>query len=215
MTRPTLLDLFCAAGGAAMGYYLAGFDVLGVDIRPQPRYPFPFVQADAMTYPLDGFDVLTGSPPCHDHTSITAVTGVPDGTGWMLDATIERFRETGKPYVVENVERADMPGSLTLCGSEFGLRAGGRILRRHRRFTSNVFLMGAGGCHCRGHEVGGVYGNGGGGVQTRGHKFTIKDAREAMGIDWMTTREICLAIPPAYTRHIGEQLIEALRVQPV
>jgi DNA (cytosine-5)-methyltransferase 1 len=205
VTRPRLLDLFCGAGGASMGYYRAGFDVVGVDIKRQRHYPFTFVRADAMTYPLDGFDVVAGSPPCRDHSPLAYVHG-DAGTAWMLHATVERLRAWGGPWVVENVAGADLPGSLTLCGSEFGLRAAGRTLRRHRQFASSVFLMGAGGCHCRGHDIGGVYGHGGG-ATGRGFKFAKGPASEAMGIDWMSTRELAQAIPPVMTEHIGEQLL--------
>jgi DNA (cytosine-5)-methyltransferase 1 len=209
MTRPRLLDLFCCAGGAAAGYHRAGFDVVGVDIEPQPRYPFEFVQADAMTFPLDGFDVVHASPPCQDHSSLAAVSG-PHGTGWMLTATLERLAAAGVPYVVENVEGADMPGSLILCGTEFGLRSGGRWLKRHRRFLSNVWLYGAGGCHCKNRPIGGVYGTGGAGQNTRGFRFHRTDAATAMGIDWMTVRQLSQAIPPAYTEFIGEQILTHL-----
>lgn len=204
-----LLDLFCGAGGAAVGYHRAGFDVVGVDINPQPRYPFTFVQADAVTYPLDRFDAVHASPPCQDHSSLAHLAGSHD-TGWMLRATVERLAAWGGPWVVENVVGADLPGALRLCGSEFGLRSGRRLLRRHRLFASNVFLMGAGGCHCRGHLIGGVYGQGSGIRNKRGFQLTLAPAREAMGIDWMTRRELSQAIPPAMTQHIGEQLARAL-----
>jgi DNA (cytosine-5)-methyltransferase 1 len=130
------------------------------------------------------------------------------GTAWMLDATIERLRQWGRPWVVENVASADMPDSLTLCGASFGLSVDGYTLRRHRRFTSSAFLLGPG-CACSARTLG-VYGNGGTGRQRRGTKATIRQARTIMGIPWMTTAEISQAIPPAYTEHIGHQLIEAL-----
>lgn len=116
MTRPRLLDLFCCEGGASKGYADAGFEVIGVDIEPQPNYPYEFHQADAMTYPLDGFDAYAASPPCTGHSTMASVGGFrgSHGTEWMLHATIERLAATGKPYVVENVAGADMPGALTL-----------------------------------------------------------------------------------------------------
>ena len=92
MTRPRLLDLFCGAGGAAMGYHRAGFDAVGVDNRPQPRYPFAFVQADAMTFPLDGYDAIHASPPCQDHSVTQNFTTARHGSGWMLAATRGRSR---------------------------------------------------------------------------------------------------------------------------
>lgn len=204
-----LLDLFCGAGGAAMGYHLAGFEVVGVDVRRQPRYPFEFVEGDATTFPLDGFDVLTGSPPCNDHSDLASIGG-SHGTGWMLAHTIERFRATGRPYVVENVDSADLPGELVLCGTQFGLRSGRRWLKRHRRFASNVLLMAPGRCTCSGRPIGGVYGTGGEQRTGRGYKFNDAGRREAMGIDWMTRAELSQAIPPAYTRFVGEQLLSHL-----
>jgi DNA (cytosine-5)-methyltransferase 1 len=207
--RPRLLDLFCGAGGASMGYHQAGFEVVGVDIEPQPRYPFEFHQADAITFPLDGFDVLAGSPPCNDHSSLSTVVGC-HGTAWMLAATVGRFRDAGLPYVVENVDRADLPGELVLCGTQFGLRSGGRWLKRHRRFASNVFLLAPGPCTCSGRPIGGVYGTGG--RQTTGgrYKFSRAERPVAMGIDWMSHAELAQAIPPAYTQFVGEQLIASL-----
>lgn len=176
MIRPLLLDLYCGAGGASVGYHRAGFDVVGVDHRPQPRYPFEFYQADALIlmddlldgwptsgfasgYMLDEFAAIHASPPCQDHSPLRSVAG-EHGTGWMLEATRARLRESGLPYVIENVEAAAMPGSLVLCGTEFGLASGDRWLRRHRRFESNVFLLGAGGCQCsRPTPPTGVYGD--------------------------------------------------------
>ena len=214
MTRPRLLDLFCGAGGAAAGYMAAGFDVTGVDITDQPRYPFTFHRADAMTFPLDGFDAVHASPPCHDHSTLAHFTG-PDGTADLLRATMDRLAGLDVPWVVENVAGADMPGSLVLCGTEFGLCTPfrGRVywLRRHRRFASNVWLYGAGGCNCAGRLIGGVYGNGGAGKFGRGFKLDRAASGAALGIDWMNRREISQAIPPAYTEFIGEQLLTALR----
>jgi DNA (cytosine-5)-methyltransferase 1 len=207
--RPRLLDLFCGEGGAAYGYALAGFDVAGVDIKPQPRYPFEFHQADATTWPLDGYDAVHASPPCQDHSSTKSFAGPRHGTGWMLPATIERLAVSGLLYVVENVEGADMPGSLTLCGSEFGLGAEGRTLKRHRRFVSNVFLMGAGGCTCSGRPIGGVYGHGA--QRGRGYGYAKTAAAEAMGMPWATRDGLSQAIPPAYTRFIGDQLMAHLQ----
>ena len=195
-----------------MGYHRAGFDVVvGVDNRPQPRYPFEFHQADAMTFPLDGFDAIHASPPCQDHSPLSALVG-EHGTGWLLSATRGRLYASGRPWVIENVDGADMPGALTLCGTEFGLYANSRYLRRHRQFEANFPLWGAGGCSCQRARIGGVYGNGGGGSMTRGFKFSKSEAATAMGIDWMTQAELSQAIPPAYTQFIGEQLLAHLKL---
>jgi DNA (cytosine-5)-methyltransferase 1 len=216
VNRPRLLDLFCGAGGAAMGYHRAGFDVTGVDIEPMPRYPFEFVRADAMTYPLGGFDAIHASPPCHEHSALNAVNRIDYDTGWMLAATRERLRANGAPWVMENVPGARMVNPLKLCGSELGLTAlmpgcGTVWLRRHRLFESSVFLFGAGGCSCSGKATVGVYGHGAGGsgVRVRG-PGTAQASREVMGIDWMIRDELDEAIPPAYTQFIGEQLHAAL-----
>lgn len=215
--RPRLLDLFCGAGGCSVGYHRAGFDVTGVDINPMPNYPFDFVQADAMTFPLDGFDAIHASPPCHDHSAL-AVLHPAHGTAWMLPATRDRLRASGVPWVIENVPGADMPGAITFCGTEFGLRTvrDGKEywLRRHRLFEASFHLWGAGGCHCYRRQTVGVYGGGpGGSKMRRGRSLamtgpgTARASREVMGIDWMNRRELDQAIPPAYTQFIGEQLL--------
>lgn len=233
-----LLDLFCGAGGASVGYHRAGFDVVGVDINPQPRYPFEFVQADAMLllddlldgwptsgfaagYTLDGFDAIHASPPCQDHSPLRSVAG-EHGTGWMLDATRSRLRASGLPYVIENVEAARLPGSLVLCGTEFGLRtSGGRWLRRHRRFESGTFLVGAGGCMCAGASTPptGVYGDLARNDRRVQHskrgdvmmRAGVATARALLDCPWMDGPELSQAIPPAYTEFIGEQLMAAIR----
>lgn len=211
-----LLDLFCNEGGASAGYARAGFHVEGVDRVPQPGYPFTFHLGDATEWPLDGYDVVVASPPCKDHNDLAKQSG-GDGTGWMLRHTIDRLTAWGGPWVVENVGRAHMPGSLVLCGTEFGLGAVSdgkyRHLKRHRQFLSNVPLMGAGGCSCAGRSIGGVYGTGGGGPMTRGHKFRVAEARQAMGIPWASSMEtLSQAIPPAYTEFIGEQIMAYLNI---
>ena len=133
---PRLLDLFSGAGGAAVGYHRAGFDVVGVDINPQPRYPFEHHQGDAMTWPLEGFDVVHASPPCQAYVTLA-------GDGWpdLIGPVLERLTAWGGPWVIENVPTAPIHG-LTICGQSFGLG-----VRRHRVFASNVFLMGPG-CAC-------------------------------------------------------------------
>lgn len=214
-----LLDLCSGGGGAGKGYHDAGFGVVGVDIEFQPDYPFTFIQADAMTFPLEGFDAYHSSPPCDDHSAL-AVVNAEKGTGWMLPATLERFAALDAPWVVENVEMADMPGAVTLCGTEFGLKArmddGREVwLKRHRKFRSNVWLWGAGGCNCHGKPIIGVYGGGAGGPRNGAGRGpgAARAAREVMGIGWMNRDQLDRAIPPAYTEYIGAQLLEHLAAE--
>src|SRR5688572_8297949 len=108
--RPRLLDLFCGAGGAAMGYHRAGFDVVGVDIRQQPRYPFEFHRADAMQYPIHGFDVVHASPPCQSYSR--AMRHLAKAKPMLIDAIRERLRDV-RVWVIENVEGAPMPTTST------------------------------------------------------------------------------------------------------
>jgi DNA (cytosine-5)-methyltransferase 1 len=197
--RPRLLDLFCGAGGAAMGYHRAGFDVTGVDIRPQPRYPFPFVQADAMTYPLDGWDVIHASPPCQDHMRSRMPGQQEHRTGWMLAATRDRLMASGARWILENVPGSQIRADYRLCGCLFGLPG----LRRDRWFETSwqAFELRAP-CYHTGRAVK-CYGGG----DRRGTDNTADRRREAMGIDWMTRDECAQAIPPAYTEYIGGQLM--------
>lgn len=224
--RPLLLDLFCNDGGAGEGYRLAGFDVTGVDLEPFGYPPGEFWQGDAIavleelvaTGEVSGHrpDVVHASPPCHDWTDLAALSGT-DGTGALLFRTRELLQAWGGPYVIENVEGAPLIGPLRLCGSEFDLWADcadgrRRQLRRHRLFESNVFLMGAGGCHHSGQPVG-VYGTGGGGPMTRGYKGNLIESRQAMGMPWASRASVSQAIPPAYTEHVGAQLLAAITDQ--
>lgn len=224
MGKPRLLDLFCCQGGAGTGYHRAGFDVVGVDIEPQPRYPFEFIQGDAVEYVRahgHEFDVIHASPPCQTFsiTKHTHTVEHPD----FLDATREALVESGKPYVIENVVGAPMRDPLMLCGSMFGLRATDLdgeplALRRHRLFESNVFLMPPGPCrHDPNILVGGVYS--GGPMQRDKHDkrggYTPKPSvrAELMGMDWASTYGLSQAIPPAYTEWLGAQLLEHIRTE--
>ena len=211
-----ILDLFCGAGGAAAGYHRAFPDaeIVGVDIADQPRYPFTFVQGDAMTYPTDGFDFIHASPPCQDHSTLHHTMPKAHGTAWMLEATIRRLIASGAAWVVENVEGAVMPGdvySIVLCGSSFGLR-----VRRHRRFATSQVVMAPPCQHYLQALTVDVTGHG---MQGREYKRrralglpmdTQQDRREAMGIDWMSRDELAQSIPPAYTEWIGRQFAETL-----
>jgi DNA (cytosine-5)-methyltransferase 1 len=211
VTRPRLLDLFCGAGGAAMGYHRAGFDVVGVDIKPQPHYPFEFHQADAMTFPLNGFDAYHGSPPCQSY-SVTASLHAAEYPK-LIEPLRERLRMTGLPYVIENVQGAPLRNWVRLCGSSFGLG-----VRRHRLFETSWLIMWPPTCaHYLQPEPIDVTGTGGPASRPAGQRGGIHrkprnlaHAREVMGIDWMTRPELSEAIPPAYSEYVGLQLLAAL-----
>jgi len=238
MTRPRLLDLFCGAGGAAMGYHRAGFDVVGVDIAPQPHYPFEFHQADAMTVLSDladkgcaitalgselhlaDFDAIHASPPCQTYSSITHTNGGQanrDNHPDLVDPVRSELQRIGLPWVMENVEGAPMSDVLMLCGSMFdlGLHPARKVyLKRHRLFEASLFLWPPAPCAHTGRALA-VYGHTGG--QSRrdggGAAFGSKSEwMDAMQIDWMNADMIAEAIPPAYTEWIGAQLLRALGV---
>ena len=203
-----VLDLFCGAGGASMGYHLAGFEVTGVDIKHGKRYPFNYVRKDVMDLPIDylrSFDLIHASPPCQTY-SITRNLRIAQGKQTTKLDLIEPVRkmliESGKPYVIENVMGAPLIDPVLLCGSAFGLK-----VRRHRLFESNTALKGTECNHkAQGRPVG-VYGSLNDEIPNGGKTATtIDEAKAAMGIDWMIWTEIVEAIPPAYTRYLGEQL---------
>jgi DNA (cytosine-5)-methyltransferase 1 len=212
MKKRRLLDLFCCAGGASAGYAQAGFEVVGVDIKPQPHYPFEFHQGDALTFPLDGFDAVAASPHCQGY-SITRHLHKDRAHPRQVEEVRERLRAWGGVYVIENVEGAPLlPGSMLLCGTMFpGLR-----VFRHRVFESNVYLLSPGDCqHGRrragSHRPGAPSVDGFCSVYGKGsHGVSKARAAEAMGIEWMTVAELAQAIPPAYTRYLGQQLLAAL-----
>jgi DNA (cytosine-5)-methyltransferase 1 len=208
-SRGRLLDLFCGAGGAAMGYHRAGFDVTGVDIQPMPRYPFTFVQADALEYVRahgHEFDVIHASPPCQDYSVMRNATGIRRER--LIDDVRAAVIATGKPSVIENVEGADLRGCVTtLCGTMFGLRA-----RRHRLFELNPpLLVLVPPCNCRngvrdGRLIGQMLSGKVAPGRTPRHGYTESQRREAIGVPWMTTMEARQAVPPAYTEFIGWRL---------
>jgi len=219
MTRPVLLDLFCGAGGAAMGYHMAGFDVVGVDIEPQPRYPFEFVQGDALKFAArygHEFDVIHASPPCQVYSRTRHIVDAQAAPVRervdMVDDTRRALEATGRPYVIENVPGAPLRSPILLCGMMFGLR-----VIRHRWFeVGRAFLLAP--PHPRHprrpltNSDGGYssFGHGAEYITVTGNNFLLSEAKEAMGIDWMLKREITQAIPPAYTRWIGLELIRVL-----
>lgn len=201
-TRPRLLDLFCGAGGCSVGYHRAGFDVVGVDIVPHPDYPYEFHQADAMTFPLDGFDAIHASPPCQAFTTARVIHGRAHVD--LLTPTRARLltEAPGVPYIIENVPGAPMRADFVLCGSMFGLRSEHGRLIRHRWFEVNwPHLPMVSACNHSGPTVS-VFGHG-------GHVYHgVSDWREVMGIDWMTRDDLAQAIPPAYTEFVGRQLLD-------
>ena len=200
-----LLDLFCKGGGAGMGYYHAGFtEVVGVDIEPQPHYPFDFVQADALTYPLDGFDVIHASPPCQSYCPLNAINKREYPR--LIDAMRERLVASGVPWVIENVKGAPMPFYVELCGQRFGLN-----VFRHRIFETSHLIFSPGRCSHRGLRAT----TSGGSVMAvySKQRGTLAQWQEAMGIDWMDKDELTEAIPPAYTEFIGRQLLAIIAAQ--
>jgi DNA (cytosine-5)-methyltransferase 1 len=217
--RPRLLDLFCGAGGAAMGYSRAGFDVVGVDIAPQPRYPFEFHQADALTFPLEGFDAIHASPPCQAYSVLTARWGAGRVASHpaLIAPMRERLEAAGVPWVIENVEtaRAELRSPILLCGTSFGLGAGRRELRRHRLFEMRDPPLLIPNCAHRLRPQTITVVGGAGGKSRRdtrdGQPFaSTADRLLAMDTPWMIGREVVEAIPPAYTEWIGTRLLEVL-----
>jgi DNA (cytosine-5)-methyltransferase 1 len=192
-----------------MGYHRAGFEVVGVDINPQPRYPFEFYEADALDFPLDGFDAIHASPPCQAYSVASRYTGkiYPD----LVAATRVRLEASGLPWVIENVPDAPLRADLILCGCMFGLTR----LRRKRLFETSwrAYVL-----HrpCQHTERAVTVVGTGTPTRTRdafGGCPTIADWRAVMGIDWMTRAELSQAIPPAYTSFVGEQLLAHLGLE--
>lgn len=211
-----LLDLFCGAGGAAMGYSQAGFDeIVGVDIEPQPHYPFIFIQGDALQPPvrLEDFDLIHASPPCQAYAALST----KDGRHPDLIPPIRKMLK-GLDHIIENIEGSPLRRDVRLCGSMFGLN-----VRRHRIFEINgSFLLQPPCHHDEQDEIRAYYGKPGWlvwtyaapQVQKKGRKALLRgsvaQAAEDMGIDWMTWDELREAIPPAYTCFLGEQFLDQL-----
>src|SRR5437868_6730115 len=224
------LDLFCGAGGASMGLHRAGFDVTGVDIKPQPHYPFRFVQGDAMHYldgALRGFDLIWASPPCQAYCALNVMKNArphPDLVGKVRD----RLKAIGMPYVIENVFGAPLQQPILLCGSSFGLQSHGYQLRRHRYFETS-FTAGLSHPCAHARKTLGIYGQKVRDIaEEKRHYAKEKASRgkpqgvvlpqrygfEAMGIDWMNIAELSEAIPPAYSEWIARRIRAVIEAEP-
>lgn len=192
---------------------MAGFDVVGVDNRPQPRYPFAFIQTDALEHlAAHGreYDAVHASPPCHDHSALSSRSGL-DGSGWLLDATRRALDTAGRPYVIENVPGAAMRRDLVLCGAMFRLRT-----YRHRWFELSDPMLWLRLEHPRHRRRTSTFKRPKHFAEGMNISVTGNVGRwvgpACMGIDWMSGAELSQAIPPAYTQFIGEQLIARLAV---
>lgn len=223
MSRPRLLDAFCGAGGCSVGYSRAGFDVTGVDIKPQPRYPFTFVQGDAIEFIREHsheFDAIHASPPCQAFTAYRR-TGTVGEYPNLIPQTRELLDASGRPWVMENVVGAPIREDVLLCGSMFDPMLD---VQRHRIFESNIRLTPPD-WPCRHRLWGPDRFPGGASVRRTGSSrglvrktveigtwdIPVATQKAAMGgIDWMTLRELSEAIPPIYTEFIGRQLLAAL-----
>lgn len=213
-----LLDLFCGAGGCAVGYSRAGFtEIVGVDIANQPRYPFAFVQADALEYVAEHgheFDAIHASPPCQAYSQVNRRQHLqgrayPD----LIEPTRALLEKSGRLWIIENVEAAPLRGAIRLCGTSFGLP-----IRRHRLFESSSMLLSIPCNHARFREqkyptcfqTKGKERRRSSVVQCYGNTSGVGLWPAALGIDWMNRYEMSQAIPPAYTEFIGRQLLSAI-----
>jgi DNA (cytosine-5)-methyltransferase 1 len=220
--RPLLLDLFCGAGGASVGYHRAGFDVVGIDNRPQPHYPYPFHRGDALDPSawLEATmgrmpDAIHASPPCQRYSDLAKRNG--NAADWpdLVGPVRSLLQAAGVPWVIENVSGSPLVDPVVLCGTMF---PGLRVLR-HRLFESSVqmpettahrthplvFTMDKRKAHYGKLDewTAFVSVNGGG-------NCSVASARDAMGIGWMTKDEINESIPPSYTEWVGAALLKAL-----
>jgi DNA (cytosine-5)-methyltransferase 1 len=209
-----LLDLYCKAGGASVGYARAGFEVIGVDIKKQKRYPYQFIQANALDVLADKdfisqFDVIAASPPCQTHSAtkhLRNAQGKSTNKVDLIPQTRKGLISSGKIYIIENVPGAPLIDPVVMCGSSFGLK-----VRRHRQFESNVKLTGLSCNHKLQGKPVGVYGSMRDEIPGGGHTAkSLEEAREAMGIDWMLWGDLVEAIPPIYTEYLGKQIMGAV-----
>lgn len=211
---PILVDLFCCQGGASAGYDAAGFTVVGVDLEPQPRYPYEFVQTDAIRFledllstecwygdPARPVMAIHASPPCQAHTKAQRLQG--NDHPEVIEPIRELCEASGLPYVIENVEGAPLRDPVMLCGTMFGLR-----LYRHRLFETNWPLTPPlhGEHYLRQVKMGRKAGPQDI-LQPVGNFTGVDEAREAMGMPWANRDGLREAIPPAYTEYIGRQIM--------
>ena len=207
-----ILDLYCGAGGAAMGLHRTGFEIVGIDIEPQPNYPFGFIQADALEFDLDGYDAYWASPPCQAFTWASSKARnrgkvYPN----LIKETRERLLKTNKPFIIENVIGAPIRKDLMLCGTMFELN-----IIRHRHFEIEglfipqlshpehkppIIIQTKNNTLAKRSQYCSVAGHGG-----HGCSFKYEDWKGAMQIDWMTKKELTQAVPPAYSEYIGQYL---------
>lgn len=203
-----------------MGYHRAGFEVVGVDIDPQPRYPFEFIQHDALTLDRDflaSFDAVHASPPCQSYSDLAKRNGNAHMWPRLIEPTRELLKSLGVPYIIENVEGAPLHDPVVLCGTMFPEL---RVLR-HRLFESNIELVApAHGKHPlvfthdkRKAHYGKLDQNTSFVQVTGGGNSSIANARDALKIDWMNKHELNESIPPAYTEYLGQQLMRAVERQ--
>ena len=205
-----LLDLFCGAGGASLGYAEAGFEVTGIDVKHGKRYPFTYIKGDVRDYLnvefLSQFDVIAASPPCQTFSATKHLRNAQGKTTSkvnMIPEVREALIASGKPYVIENVPNAPLINPVLVCGSAFGLK-----VRRHRLFESNLALVGTWCDHKKQGKPVGIYGSMRDEIPNGGHTAkTMAEANEAMGITHMIWGELVEAIPPAYTSYIGMQIL--------
>jgi len=207
IVRPRLLDLFCCAGGAGTGYARAGFDVVGVDISPQPRYPFEFHQGDALEFLREHghkFDAVHASPPCQAYSETRKIQN--NSHPELIPPTRAALQRLGLPWVIENVPGSPLNNPVELCGAMFGLRT-----YRHRLFeTSFPLTVPEHPAHDAPQAKMGRPPKDGDFIHVVGNFSGVEYAKAAMGIDWMNRNEMAQAIPPAYTEYLGWQLRAAL-----
>ena len=221
MPKPRLLDLFCCAGGAAVGYHRAGFEVVGVDNKPQPNYPYEFILGNALKLDPDfvrSFDAIHASPPCQSYSDLAKRNRNGHMHPRLVEPTRKMLIESGLPYIIENVEGAPLIDPVVLCGTMF---RGLRVLR-HRLFESNIALKVP--PHTKKHpkvhtldKRKAHYGKTNDMIDfvqvTGGGNCSIVAAKEAMGINWMKKGELNEAIPPAYTTFLGKQLMAHIQAR--